>query len=174
MLAGCGSSTTTSPSTAPATTDVASSPAVAPVTSDDPCSVLTAQDLNPVLGTDFADGTEEADDAREIVTCTYTMTDSSTGVEVPVAIVVIGMSLIDGQESFDTNVDLAPAYFGNDSESTEVPGAEKAYIVNNEETQSPVIGMLVGDQFLQIQIGVQGATADQARDLAATAASRIA
>ncbi len=108
------------------------------------------------------------------MTCKYTMMDSSTGVELPVAIVNVGVSLIDGEESYDTNFDLAPAYFGNEPASTDVPGASKAYIVTNAETDSPVIGMLVADRFVQIQIGVEGATNDQATELAAMAAARSA
>ena len=109
-----------------------------------------------------------------IATRSRAMTDSSTGVELPVAIVNTAVSLIDGQESYATNVDLASAYFGNDARDTEVQGATKAYLVTNEETQSPVIGMLVDDRFLQIQIGVEGATDAQAQQLAAMAAAKVA
>ncbi len=87
------------------------------------------------------------------------MTDDSSGVEVPVAIVVVA-------ESYATNLDLAVSYFGNQPEATEVPGAEKAYIVTNESTNSPVVGMLVGDRFVQVQVGVEDATSEQGLQLA--------
>ena len=54
-----------------------------------------------------------------------------------------------------------------------VPGADKAYVVTNAETQSPVLGMLVGERFILIQIGVEGATTEQAVELATLAASRV-
>lgn len=175
MMSGCGSTTTTTaPADTASTAAATSSPSAdsSPVAADDPCGLLTPDEINQALGTTFGEGEESADEARQIVTCKYTMTDSSTGVELPVAIVNVAVSLIDGQESYKTNVDLASAYFGNESEPVEVPGATKAYVVNNEETQSPVIGMLVGGRFVQVQIGVEGATVEQAQELATTAAAR--
>jgi hypothetical protein len=171
-LAGCGGEPQSTTTATPAITIPAASPSA--VAAEDVCAVLTADEINQVLGTQFAEGDKETDDAREIVTCKYTMTDSSTGVELPVAIVNVGVSLIDGQESYDTNLDLALAYFGNEPETTEVPGTSQAYIVTNAETDSPVIGLLVGDRFVQIQIGVEGATNDEATQLAAMAAARSA
>jgi len=152
LLAGCGGSSDEPPAT--------------------PSAAASEAALNQVLGTTFTEGEQTTDDARQIVTCTYTMTDSSSGVELPVGIVVVAVSQIDGQESYDTNLELAPAYFGNDPETTEVAGADEAYIVINEETQSPVVGALVGDRFLQVQVGVEGASAEQAQELAALAVSR--
>ncbi len=153
--------------------DVASSAAVEPVAVDDACGLLSAQEINDVLGTTFSEGEQTTDDAREIVTCKFTMTDDSTGVELPVAIVDVGVSQLDGQESYETNADLAPAYFGGDPEPIDVQGAEKAYVVINEETQSPVLGMLVGDRFILIQIGVEETTTEQAVELAQLAATRV-
>ncbi|MCU0279479.1 MAG: DUF3558 family protein [Candidatus Nanopelagicales bacterium] len=169
LLAGCGGSSDEPPATPSA---AASEAAPSPVAADDACGLLSAEEINQVLGTTFTEGEQTTDDARQIVTCTYTMTDSSSGVELPVGIVVVAVSQIDGQESYDTNVELAPAYFGNDPETTEVAGADEAYIVINEETQSPVVGALVGERFLQVQVGVEGATAEQAQELAALAVSR--
>jgi uncharacterized protein YceK len=171
FVAGCGSESSSESSSEPVRSPSASA---SPVASDDPCALLTADEINGVLATTFESGKAETDDAREIMTCTYTMTDSSTGVDLPVGIVVVGQSLVDGQESYDTNVDLAPAYFGNDSEPVDVAGASKAYVVINESTTSPVVGMLVGEQFLQVQVGVEGATVEQAQQLAGTVASRAA
>ncbi len=169
-VTGCGGSDSdpATQSPAPPTTMVASA-----VAADDPCGLLSAEDLNQVLGTQYETGERKSDDARQIVTCTYTMTEDVAGSELPVSITDVGVSQIDGGESFDTNRDLAPAYFGADPTSIEVAGAQKAYVVINEQTQSPVLGMLVGDRFVLIQIGVEGSTTDQAQALAATAASRM-
>lgn len=170
LLVGCGGGTTTSeasPSAPEVTTQAPS-----PVASDDACGLLSADEINTVLGTSFGAGEEKSDDSREIVSCTFTMTDDSTGVEVPVSIVDVGTSLLNGQESYATNRDLAPAYFGGDPKDVEVAGADKAYVVINEATQSPVIGVLAQDRFLLVQIGVEGATEAQAVELAQMAAAR--
>lgn len=171
LLTGCGSSTQTTPAESSPSASAVSSPT--PVASDDVCGLLSPDEINEVLGTQFPAGEQTSDDARQIVTCTYTMVDSSTGVDLPVAIVNVGVSLIDGQESYETNVDLAPAYFGDEAQDTEVPGASQAYILTNEQTNSPVIGMLVGERFVQIQIGVENSTDDQAKTLAAMVAARV-
>ena len=174
LLSGCGGSQTATPAESASAATTPAAPAPSPLASDDACGMLTPDEINQVLGTTFGDGEQTADESRQIVTCAYTMTDSSSGVELPVAIVNTAVSLIDGQESYATNVDLAPAYFGNEARDTEVEGASKAYLVTNEETQSPVIGMLVDDRFAQIQIGVEGATDEQAQQLAAIAVARMA
>jgi hypothetical protein len=173
-LAGCGGSPTNPEPPAESMAATSAAPtSVAPVAADDACGLLTAQEINQVLGSDFGEGEQETDDARQIVTCTYTMTDDSSGVELPIALVAVAVSQIDGQESYDTNVELATAYFGGEAEPTDVAGADKAYVVINEETQSPVIGMLVGDRFISVQIGLEGATVEQAQQLAAMAAARV-
>ena len=169
LLAGCGGSTT---STEASPSAVATSAAPSPVASDDACGLLSAEEINGVLGTTFESGTQNADDTRDIVTCNFTMTDDSTGVELPVSIVDVGTSLLDGQESYTTNQDLAPAYFGGDPKDVDVAGADKAYIVINEGTQSPVIGLLAQGRFILVQIGVEGATEQQAIELAQMAAAR--
>lgn len=176
VLAGCGGSEPAAPAV---DTPAASSPPVAaseaaPGSADQPCDLLTADELNQVLGTSFTDGELTNDEARQIVTCTYTTTESVNGVDVPTEIAVLAVSLVDGQESYDTNVDLAPAYFDNDAKPTQVDGADKAYVVIDKDTDSPVIGMLVGDQFAQIQIAADGASVEQAQQLAATMAGRLA
>ncbi len=140
---------------------------------DDPCAVLTAEDLNAVLGTSFDAGEAAEDSAREITNCTYTITENVAGSDLPVSIVDVGLTSVPGAEAFDTNRDLAPSYFGNEAQDIEVTGATKAYVVNNAETDSPVIGILVGERYALIQIGVEGATVEQAQQLAATAAGRL-
>lgn len=146
-------------------------PSVVQVAPDDPCSVLTAEDLNAVLGTEYETGEEKSDDVRQIVTCTYTTTENVAGTDLPVSITDVGVSLTQG--AFETNRDLAPAYFGGDPEGIQVDGADEAYVVINEQTQSPVVGLQVEDLFILIQIGEEGATVEQAQQLAGTAASRI-
>lgn len=174
VLAGCGGGTT---STAPAESPPAASPSVsqvAPVSADQPCDLLSAEELNQALGTSFTQGEQTEDEARQVVTCTYTTTESVNGVDVPTEIVVLAVSLVDGQESYDTNVDLAPAYFDNEAEPIDVAGADKAYVVIDKDTDAPVIGMLVGDQFVQIQAAADGATVEQVQQLAETMAARLA
>ncbi len=170
-LTGCSSSSTTTEASPPPSQTSQAAPA--PPAGEGACALLSAEEINQVLGTTFEAGEPKTDDARQISTCTFTMTDSSSGVELPVSIVEVAVADTDGQEAYQTNVDLAPAYFGNEAETTQVEGATKAYLVNNEATQSPVIGMLVGETFAQIQIGVEGATPEQAQELAATAATRV-
>lgn len=169
FVAGCGSTQTE----APTPTITASAAIPSPEAVDDPCLLLTALDLNQVLGTQYDAGEKKTDDARQVVNCTYTITEDVAGTQLPVSITDVGLSKVDGQESFDTNRDLAPAYFGGDPKAIDVPGADTAYVVINEETQSPVLGMLVGEQFVLLQIGVEGATTEQAVSLAATAAARL-
>lgn len=168
-VVGCGGSTTTTPSPA----ESASSAVASPVAADDPCGVLSADEINAVLGTTFEAGESSEDSAREISNCTYTMMMDVGGTQLPGSIVDIGLTKVSGAEAFDTNRDLAPSYFGNDAEEVTVEGASKAYVVNNAETDSPVIGILVGDRYALIQIGVEGATVEQAQQLAQTAATRL-
>lgn len=179
LLTGCNgtpppgepSPTPTSPSASPVT-PVPPSASVSPVSADNPCGLLTADEINQVLTTSFPAGEKSVDDARRIATCTFTMMGDVGGVDVPTAIVDVSVSQIDGASSYDTNVDLAPAYFGDRARPIEVPGAKRAYILTNEETESPVVGMLVGNRFVLIQIGV-GAADEQAIQLATVAAARI-
>lgn len=165
-----GSATSAVPT--PSATSVLPSESVSAVSADDPCGLLTADEINQVLETTFPAGEESTDDARQIATCTFTKMGDVGGVEVPEAIVDVSVSQIDGAKSYDTNVDLAPAYFGDKARPIELPGAKRAYILTNEETESPVVGMLVGDHFVMVQIGV-GASDEQALQLATTAAARI-
>jgi hypothetical protein len=168
-LTGCGGTTTTqsSPSVEPSASEAVE------VDTDDPCQVITAEDLNAVLGTTFQAGEASEDSARDIMNCTYTITENVAGSELPVSIVDVGLTNVPGAEAFETNRDLALSYFGNEAEDIAVEGATKAYVVNNAETDSPVIGILVGDTYALIQIGVETATVEQAQQLAHTAASRL-
>ena len=87
--------------------------------------------------------------------------------------VITNALIIDGAESFDTNQDLAPAYFGGKAKKIEVPGAEKAYLVIADTFNAPVIGMLVNGSFVLLQVGVEGATPEQAQSLATLVAARV-
>lgn len=168
LLVGCGGTTTTQPT--PSASPVATS---SPVATNDPCAVLSADEINTVLGTTFEAGESSEDSARDIANCTYTMTVDVAGTKLPGSIVDVGLTNVPGAEAFETNRDLALSYFGNEAEDVTVEGATKAYVVNNAETDSPVIGILVGDRYALIQIGVEGATVEQAQQLAQTAATRL-
>jgi Protein of unknown function (DUF3558) len=170
-LVGCGGTTTATSS--PSESASAPAPVSSPVANDDPCGVLSADEINAVLGTTFEAGESTGDSARDIANCTYTMMVDVAGTQVPGSIVDVGLTNVPGEEAFDTNKDLALSYFGNDPEDVTVEGATKAYVVNNAETDSPVIGILVGDRYALIQIGVEGATVEQAQQLAQTAATRL-
>lgn len=170
-LVGCGGTTTATPS--PSESASSPVPVSSPVANDDPCGVLSADEINAVLGTTFEAGESTDDSARDIANCTYTMMVDVAGTQVPGSIVDVGLTNVPGAEAFDTNKDLALSYFGNEPEEVTVQGASKAYVVNNAETDSPVIGILVGDRYALIQIGVEGATVEQAQQLAQTAATRL-
>lgn len=131
-----------------------------------PCTLLSAADIDAALGTTIGSGAETTDTARQISTCRFT-TDDMTG------IVDVGVSQIDGAESFETNRDLAPAYFGSDPRSVAIPGADKAYLVIAETYDAPVIGMLVNGNFVLLQVGVEGTTPQQGEELASLVASRL-
>lgn len=173
LLTACSASVTTQPAPAtsaaePTATTTAAVPteSAQPADLSDPCTLLTADEINAALGTSFDPATPTADDTRQIVTCKYAADDMT-------AIVDIGVSQIDGAESFDTNHDLAPAYFGGKARTIEVPGAEKAYLVIAETFDSPVIGMLVNGSFVLLQVGVEGTTPEQAEPLAALVAAKV-
>lgn len=131
-----------------------------------PCTLLSAADIDTALGTTVADGEETTDSARQIATCRFA-TEDMTG------IVDVGVSQIDGAESYETNRDLAPAYFGGDPRSVTIPGAEKAYLVIAETYDAPVIGMLVDGRFVLLQVGIEGTTPQQGEDLASLVATRF-
>lgn len=172
LLAGCGSSTGTagpSPTTPVAGQSDAPEPQVSTTVAadpSDPCTLLTSEQVNAVLGTNFAPAQPVSDPAREIVTCTYRSDDGTQ-------IVDVGVSQTPGKDAFQTNQDLAPAYFGGDARPVEVAGADKAYLVIAETYDAPVIGMLVGGRFALVQVGVEGATPDQGEELAGQMATRM-
>ena len=106
------------------------------------------------------------DDTRQVGDCKYASDDMT-------AIVDVALSRADGAESFTTNVDLAPAYFGGKAKPIEIPGAEKAYLVIADTYDAPVVGILVDGTFAQVQVGVEGATPQHGEQLAATMAARL-
>ncbi len=106
------------------------------------------------------------DPARQIATCKYTSSDGTQ-------IVDVGISQTPGAKAFTTNRDLAPAYFDGEAKPTTVPGADKAYLVIADTYNAPVVGMLVGDTFALVQVGVEGATPEQGIQLASTVAGRL-
>jgi hypothetical protein len=170
VLAGCSSAEQSTPATsapessAPAV--AAPSPVAPSAAAADPCLLLTPQEIDEALGTAVDGGRMQSNEANNVTQCTFTSAD-------PIAVVVTAVSLEDGQESYDLNAELAPGYFGGEAEEISVPGAEQAYLVIEEELQAPVVGMLIGDQFVQLQVGLEGAPPEQAEQLAATIAGRL-
>lgn len=163
LLAACSPAGDSTPTSA----SLSSSPApVAPADLSDPCTLLTADDINAVLGTSFAAGQANSDSARQVGDCKYTSDDMT-------AIVDVAVSRVDGPESFTTNSDLAPSYFGGKAKPIEVPGADRAYLVIADTYDAPVVGILVDGTFAQVQVGVEGATPQQGEQLAATMAARM-
>lgn len=168
LLTGCAGtdSSPSAPSTGPTSPTTAPTAPVQKADLSDPCTLLTADEINSVLGTSFAAGQANGDAARQIGDCKYTSEDMTS-------IVDVAVSQIDGAESFETNTDLAPAYFGGKAKPIQIPGAEKAYLVIADTYDAPVIGVLVNGTFAQVQVGVEGATAEQGEQLATTMAARM-
>lgn len=171
LLLGCSAGTTGSPAdTASGTVESqsAAAPTAATATGDlsDPCTLLTADQINAALGTSFEAATATPDPAREIVTCTYRSADGTQ-------IVDVGVSQTPGADAFETNRDLAPAYFGGKAKPITIPGADKAYLVIADTYDAPVIGMLAKDTFILLQVGVADTTAEQGEALAAQLAAQI-
>lgn len=165
VLTACTAAPGSTPVTSPAAPEPPP-PASAAGDPGRPCTLLSATDIVTALGTDVADGEETTDSARQIATCRFA-TDDMTG------IVDVGVSQVDGAESYETNRDLAPAYFGGDPRSVTIPGADKAYLVIAETYDAPVIGMLVGGRFVMLQVGIDGTTPAGGEALAELVASRL-
>lgn len=163
LVSGCAGSQSSSQ---PETSSAAASPVQQVGNPDDPCTLLTAEDINATLGTSFEASQAVEDPAREIVTCKYTSPDGTQ-------IVDVGVSQTPGAKAFTTNRDLAPAYFGGNAKAVDIPGADKAYLVIAETYDAPVIGMQVGSIFALVQVGVEGTTPEQGEQLAAIAAGRL-
>lgn len=145
---------------------VAASPATDPGDLADPCTLLSGEQINTVLGTEFAEGQSSDDTARQISTCKYTSDDMTQ-------IVAVTVSNIDGQKSYRLNEQLAESYFSGKPEPVDVPGADRAYLVIAETFNAPVIGMLVRGHFLLVQVGVEGATPQNGVALAAQTAAKV-
>lgn len=157
---------TSEPSSTPSDASPAVTPAGDPGDLNDPCTLLSADQINGVLGTSFSDGQSSEDSARQIVTCKYTSDDMTQ-------IVGVTVSKVDGAKSFKLNRDLAVAYFDGKPQPVTIPGAEQAYRVIAETFNAPVVGMLVRGHFVLVQVGVEGATPEQGADLAAQTAARV-
>jgi hypothetical protein len=167
LLAGCSSTQqTSSPSSEEPSASAPAEPSAATADAGDPCTLLTVDDINATLGTSFEPSSPVDDPARQIVTCKYTSADGTQ-------IVDVGVSQTPGADAFKTNQQLAPAYFGGNAKEITVPGADKAYLVIADTYDAPVIGMLVGDTFALVQVGVEGTTPEKGEQLAATVAGRL-
>jgi hypothetical protein len=97
--------------------------------------------------------------------CTWTSTD-------PFTIVAASLTDVGAAEAYQTNVDLAPAYFDGDPVDTAVPGADKAYAVQQPDV-GWVIGAIAKGRFLQIQVGGDGITEAQVGALMQDAVNRL-
>lgn len=90
----------------------------------------------------------------------------------PFLIVAASLTDVAAEEAFKTNVDLAPAYFDGEAVTITVPGADKAYAV-----QQPDVGWVVGaiakGRFVQVQVGGNDVTQEQAAALVADAIARM-
>ncbi len=172
-IAGCGRSAeppaaasdapASSAPTAPRTT---SAPAPPAVDRDAPCTWVSPAEVNAALGTAFDEGTAKSDDARQIRTCHYQQTS-------PFAIVDVALALVPGADAYQTNWDLAPAYFDADPRALELPGTEKAYVIPKKDPAAWIVGLLVNGRFALVQVAVESATEAQATALAATIATRM-
>jgi hypothetical protein len=170
-LVGCGGSPegqSPNPSPAPESTQAAPAASASTVVPDplDPCTWLTTDEINRTLAASLGDRTGRNDEARQIVTCNWTQPS-------PFGIVNIGLSLTPGADAYQTNLDLAPAYFDGEANPITVAGAEKSYLVIKKDQNASVIGMLVNGRFVLIQVAIDSATAEQAQSLAAQVASRM-
>jgi hypothetical protein len=132
----------------------------------DPCTWATTDEVNRALSATLAEPTKKDDEARQIATCNWSQSS-------PFGIVDLGVSRTPGAEAFQTNMDLAPAYFDGEARPITIAGAEKAYLVSKNDPKASIVGMLVGGRFVLLQVAIDGATAEQAQALAATLASRL-
>jgi hypothetical protein len=180
MLLGCDApANETSPAASPAAaspTAVAVAKESPPVSAPkaaadplDPCTWVTTDEVNRALSTSLSEPTKTKDDGRQIATCNWTL----PGEFGPVGIVDIGVSLVPGAEAYQTNFDLAPAYFDGDATPISIAGAEKAYQVIKKGQNASVVGMLVGTRFVLLQVAIEGVKPEQSQALAAQLASRI-
>lgn len=97
--------------------------------------------------------------------CTWQSTD-------PFLIVAASLTDVAAEDAFNTNVDLAPAYFDGNAVDVTVPGADKAYAV-----QQPDVGWVVGaiakGRFVQVQAGSSSVTREQVVALVQDAIQRM-
>jgi hypothetical protein len=175
--AGCSSASSSSdsapassaavaaPASSSSSSSSAPSAAEAPAALSGPCDLLTVEQIEAAITVAMPDGVEKQDDVRKIQMCTWTSTD-------PFAIVAASLTDVGAAEAFQTNFDLAPAYFDGDPVKTDVPGTDKAYAV-----QQPDVGWVVGaiakGRFLQIQVGGTDITQAQVTTLMQDAVNRL-
>lgn len=131
-----------------------------------PCDLLTDGQIASAVGMELGAGAAKIDDARQVQTCTWTTDDLTT-------IVVVGLTDVAAEEAYQTNVDLAPAYFDGDPVETTVAGADRAYAVEQPDV-GWVVGAIAGDRFVQVQVGGYDITQTQAESLATAAVARLA
>ena len=130
-----------------------------------PCDLLTLEQIEAATGVAVTDGEQKDDEARQIQMCTWQSSD-------PFVIVAASLTDVGAAEAFQTNFDLAPAYFDGDPVTITLPGADKAYAV-----QQPDVGWVVGaiakGRFVQVQVGGTDITQAQASTLVENAIARM-
>jgi hypothetical protein len=130
-----------------------------------PCDLLSVEQITAATGITVPDGSAKADEARQIQMCTWQSTD-------PFLIVAASLTDVGAVEAFQTNVDLAPAYFDGDPVTISLPGAEKAYAVQQPDV-GWVIGAIAKGRFVQVQVGGNDVTQQQVATLVEDAISRM-
>ena len=127
----------TSEATTSSTTSTTSGEEGEPVAEVDPCSLLTAADLEAATGVAFGDGVyNESLSQDQQWICDWT----ATGSEFATAQVLI----IPIPSVYESNKESAAEMLG-DVEDVSIPGADAAYATADHS----IIGMLVGDLFVQ-------------------------
>jgi hypothetical protein len=134
----------------------------------DPCLLLSSEEVGSALTDQFRSAPADRNNLANSMQCIYTTTTSD-----PAGLVITSISLAPGRAAFDTGRGKASGYYGGPVADTQIDGADQAYVVIERDFRAPVIGMLVGEQFVELQVSVTGASVDQARELAERVASRL-
>lgn len=141
--------------------DGAAAGVAAPGDGFDPCTVLTADDVNGILGSDLAEGTSS--DMSSIAMCTFM--DQSSGSSVIVQWAPVPGSLDDALQAMSSMyADLG------EPEPVTVAGTSEAAVITGEVSGFPAT-ILVGTAeggFLQVVATAQDMSSDQAVQIAET------
>jgi hypothetical protein len=133
----------------------------------DPCLLLRSDEVGQALGDTFRNVPASRNDLTDTMQCIYSTTTAD-----PAGIVITSIAA-DGAASFEENRQRASSYYGGVVQDTEVEGADRAYLIIERDLKSPVIGMLIGDKFIELQVAVPGATREQGQELAGMIGARL-